>query len=301
MLYLLGSILLTSYLTLAFKVCERYRISIFQAIIFNYITCVVTGSFVNGSFPVNSEVTGTPWFRWACVMGVLFVSIFNIVGITTQKIGVAVASVANKLSLIIPVVLSVYLYGERVSGWKAAGVGLALVAVVLTCYSNTNKPATVNEGHPRSLADRLIPLLPVVLFIGSGLLDALINHVQKNYVNEENKNAYLISGFLSAAVIGSSILLIQYIRGKQVFEWKNLLAGIIIGIPNYFSIWCLVRFLKNSPWQSSASIPMNNMGIVLFSAVAAWLLFRERLSKVNWAGIILSMIAIWLIAFGDNL
>ncbi len=302
MLYLLGSIVLTSYLTLAFKVCERYRINIFQAIIFNYITCVVTGSFVNGSFPVNSEAMGEPWFRWACLMGILFVSIFNIVGITTQKIGVAVASVANKLSLIIPVILSVYLYNEKVAGWKAAGVGLALVAVVLTCYSNTNKPATTNDaGYSRSLAGRLVPLLPVVLFIGSGLLDALINHVQKTYVNEENKNAYLISGFLSAATIGSSILLIQYIRGKQVFEWKNLLAGIVIGVPNYFSIWCLVRFLKNSPWQSSASIPMNNMGIVLFSAIAAWLLFRERLSKINWAGIILSMIAIWLIAFGDNL
>ena len=54
----------------------------------------------------------TPWFKWACVMGVMFVSIFNVIGMTAQKISVAVASVANKLSLIIPVVLSVYLYNE---------------------------------------------------------------------------------------------------------------------------------------------------------------------------------------------
>ncbi|MEO7531130.1 MAG: hypothetical protein ABIS69_06955 [Sediminibacterium sp.] len=50
MFYLAGSILLTSYLTLAFKVCEKYKVNIFQAIVFNYITCVITGSFVNGSF-----------------------------------------------------------------------------------------------------------------------------------------------------------------------------------------------------------------------------------------------------------
>ena len=130
MLYLLGSIILTSYLTLAFKMCEKYGVSIFQAIVFNYITCVITGSVVNGSFPVNAEVVQTPWFRWACVMGVLFVSIFNVVGITAQKISVAVASVANKLSLIIPVVLSVYLYNETVAGWKLIGVLLALLAVV---------------------------------------------------------------------------------------------------------------------------------------------------------------------------
>lgn len=295
MIYLAGSIILTSYLTIAFKICERYHVRIFPAIIFNYITCVITGSVVNGSFPVNGEVVQTPWFPWACMMGVLFVSIFNIVGITTQKAGVAVASVANKLSLIIPVILSVYLYHETVAGWKLAGVILALVAVVLTCYPNRLQEA----GRPRRTA--WVVLLPFVLFIGSGLLDALINHVQKLFVTDENKNAYLISGFLSAATIGSLLLGIQYATGRIRFSGKDLLAGILIGIPNYFSIWCLVRFLKISPWQSSASIPVNNMGIVLFSTLVAWLLFREKLSRINWTGIVLSVIAIYLIAFGDNL
>lgn len=296
MFYLIGSIILTSYLTLAFKVCERYKVNIFQAIVFNYITCVITGSVVNGSFPVNAESMSTPWFKWACVMGILFVSIFNIMGLTTQKIGVAVASVANKLSLIIPVVLSVYLYHETVAGWKLAGVILALVAVVLTCYQGkeqqANKAGTVHKWEY---------FLPFILFIGSGLLDALINHVQKQYVTEENSNAYLISGFLSAAIIGFSLLLIQYFSGRQKFAFKHLLAGIIIGIPNYFSIWCLVRFLKQGPWQSSASIPVNNMGIVLFSSVVAWLVFKERLSRINWLGILLSLAAIYLIAFGDRI
>lgn len=295
MIYLAGSIILTSYLTIAFKICEKYHVRIFPAIIFNYITCVITGSVVNGSFPVNSEVVQTPWFPWACMMGVLFVSIFNVVGLTTQKAGVAVASVANKLSLIIPVILSVYLYHETVAGWKLAGVILALVAVVLTCYPNRLQEA----GRPRRAV--WVVLLPFVLFIGSGLLDALINHVQKLYVTDENKNAYLISGFLSAATIGSLLLGIQYATGRIRFSGKDLLAGILIGIPNYFSIWCLVRFLKISPWQSSASIPVNNMGIVLFSTLVAWLLFREKLSRINWAGIVLSVIAIYLIAFGDNL
>jgi len=296
MFYLAGSIILTSYLTLAFKVCEKYKVNIFQAIVFNYITCVITGCVVNGSFPVNASVIATPWFKWACVMGVLFVSIFNVVGLTAQKISVAVASVANKLSLIIPVVLSVYLYGESVQGWKLAGVILALMAVVLTCYQSKTQ-----EQRMEPAIKKWEYLLPFILFIGSGLLDALINHVQQLYVTEENKNAYLISGFLSAAVIGSLLLLFQYITGKQKFAIKHLMAGIIIGIPNYFSIWCLVRFLKHSPWQSSASIPVNNMGIVLFSSVVAWLLFKERLSKINWLGIILSLIAIYLIAFGDTL
>lgn len=294
MFYLIASIILNSYLTLAFKVCEKYRVNTFQAIVFNYITCVITGSFVNGSFPVNGEAMSSPWFKWACVMGLMFISIFNIVAVTAQKVGVAVASVANKLSLIIPVILSVYLYQESVQGWKLVGVVLALVAVVLTCY-----PPAKKDKDTSAAKNKWRYLLPFVLFIGSGLLDALINHVQQSYVTAENQNAYLVSGYLSAAVTGSLILSFGLVTGRIVFAWKNLLAGIIIGIPNYFSIWALVRFLKISPWQSSASIPVNNMGIVLFSSVAAWLLFKEKLSFINWAGIMLSLLAIYLIAFGN--
>lgn len=295
MLYLTGSIVLTSYLTLSFKACEKYGVNVFQAIVFNYITCVITGSFVNGSFPVHQSNIATPWFIWACIMGAMFVSIFNVVAITAQKNGVAVASVANKLSLIIPVILSVYLYRESVAGWKAAGVTLALAAVIFTCYTKKKVDADKTEKG------LMVYIWPSVLFLSSGLLDALINHVQITYVTEENNNDYLVSSFFSAATIGSSILLIQYLRRKQKFQWKNFLAGILIGIPNYFSIWCLVHFLKQSPWQTSASIPVNNMGIVLFSALAAGILFKERLSKINWLGIVLSIIAIYLIAFGDQL
>ena len=293
--YLIGSIVLTSYLTLSFKACEKFRVNVFQAIVFNYITCVITGSFVNGSFPVHAANIAMPWFKWACIMGAMFVSIFNVVALTAQKNGVAVASVANKLTLIIPVILSIYLYNETVAGWKAAGVILALIAVVFTCYAEKKKDAN------KPGLDLMVYIWPLILFLSSGLLDALINHVQITYINEANNNDYLVSSFFSAATIGSSILCIQYIRKKQVFQWKNLLAGVMIGIPNYFSIWCLMHYLKESPWQTSSSIPVNNMGIVLFSAVVAWVLFKERLSKINWLGVALSLLAIYLIAFGDQL
>lgn len=289
MLYLLGSIILTSYLTLAFKACEKLDISIFQAIVFNYITCVITGTLIDGIFPVTSAAMRTSWFWWACGMGVLFILLFNIIGITAQKNGVAVASVANKLSLVIPVLLSVFLYGESVRGWKLIGIIVALIAVVLTCY----QPA-----KPDSAKNTSSYFLPFVLFIGSGLLDSLINHTQKNYVTESTHNAFLVTGFFSAATIGMCLLIVQYLKGRQQFATKHIVAGIFIGVPNYFSIWCLLKFLKESPWQSSASIPVNNMGIVLFSSIVAWLLFKERLSAVNWIGIILSVISIALIAFG---
>jgi drug/metabolite transporter (DMT)-like permease len=294
MIYLLGSIILSSYLTLSFKVLQRLNINTLQAIVFNYIACVCTGAVVNGAFPVNKENISAPWFIWALLMGLMFISIFNVIAFTAQKLGVAVASVANKLSMVIPFIFSLYLYNESSTVLKVAGIAVALAAVVLTCYPSQKQGSEPRGNH------YILFLLPVALFISSGLLDTLIVYVKNSFfINPtDNFNDFLISAFSVAGVIGIIVLLIQFATGKQSFSGKALLAGIIIGIPNYFSIWCLGKVITAYQGNSSAIIPVNNMGIVLFSAVAAWLLFKEKLSLVNWAGIVLAIAAIALIAYG---
>lgn len=293
MFFLLGSIILTSWLTLSFKIVERYNIPVLQAIVFNYITCVITGSFVNGTFPVDHTTFSQSWFKWSLLMGLMFVTIFNVVGITAQKMGVAITSVANKLSLVIPFLFSIYLYNEKITVLKIIGIVVALAAVVFTCLPS--KSGTEPSGKPFRFTNLL---LPVVLFISSGLLDTLIKYVEQTELNDANKNAYLITAFGVAATLGTIYLTAMVVSGRMRFDKRSIAAGIMIGVPNYFSIWCLVRVLKDYQGNSSAIFPINNMGIVLFSTLAAWILFREKLSVINWLGILLSLGAIALIAFG---
>ncbi len=294
MIYLLGSILFSSFLTLSFKALQRLNINKLQTIVFNYIACVFTGAVVNGSFPVNKENIHAPWFVWALVMGFMFIGIFSVIGFTTQKLGVAIASVANKLSMVIPFVFSIYLYNEDATILKITGIVLALAALALTCY-----PAQKNNGETKRRTQLLL-LLPIVLFISSGLLDTLIVYVKNNFFGnpDSNFNSFLIAAFSMAGSIGIIILCVQVATGKQKFSARAILAGIIIGVPNYFSIWCLGKVITAYQGNSSAIIPVNNMGIVLFSAVAAWAIFKEKLSMVNWIGIILAVAAIALIAYG---
>jgi drug/metabolite transporter (DMT)-like permease len=293
-LLLLGSIILTSFLTLWFKVIERYGISNFQVIVFNYITAVITGSIVNGRFPINKETVKLEWFPWAMGMGFIFILLFNILGFTAQRIGVSVASVANKLSMVIPFIFSIYLYNENSTILKSFGIVLALVAVVLTCWPSEQS----NNSEGNKVRGILLFIVPAIIFFMSGMLDTMIKYVEHSFMTDENKNDYLISAFSSAAAIGSVSLIIVLITKKQKFEWRAVIAGIGLGVPNYFSIWCLVQVLKQFGDNSSAIIPINNMGIVLFSAVVAWLVFKEHLSRLNWLGIILALGAIGLIAYG---
>jgi drug/metabolite transporter (DMT)-like permease len=249
---------------------------------------------VNGHFPVNNQMLEQNWLPWAVLMGCLFISLFNLIAWIAQRIGVAVASVANKMSLVVPFLFSLYLYNENVTSWQIAGIGIALAAVLLTCW-----PQKKSSGPDiKATSPLLLFLMPAVLFAGSGLLDTLLKYVEQTFLHDGNKNDYLITSFGVAAILGSVLLAYLFISGRQRFNRRSVLAGIIIGVPNYFSIWCLVRVLKEYQGQSSAIIPINNMGIVLFSSLAAFLLFKEKLSLINWMGILLAIGAIALIAFG---
>ena len=100
--FLIASILLSSYLSLAFSYLGKTKADIFQVIVLNYFVCVVTGSLVNGSMPHPTIVFKQEGWYGAVAMGIGFILVFNLMAITTQQISVAVSSVANKLSFIIP-------------------------------------------------------------------------------------------------------------------------------------------------------------------------------------------------------
>ena len=289
--FLIASIILTAWLTIAFKIVGRLGISNLQAIVFNYTVCVITGTVVNGSFPVNGSLAKESWLPWALVMGCGFIALFNLAAYTVQKIGVAAATVAYKLSMVIPFVFSIYLYNEDATVLKIAGVVVALLAVWLT-----TRPAEKNNNEQK--VSWMIWAMPLLLFVGSGLLDAMIKYVEQAFINPGNQDAYLITAFCVAASVGWLILFYLFITGRQKFSAKALVAGICIGVPNYFSIWCLLGALKGYSGNSSAIIPINNMGIVLFTAIVAWFVFKEKLSATNWLGIALSLGAIALIAYG---
>ncbi len=293
MIYLIGSIVFTSYLTISFKLLEKWNIDSFHAIVFNYLTCIITGTLFNGEFPVRQSIH-EKWFPIAIVMGCSFILIFNIVALATRKNGISVATVAYKLSLVIPFIFSVGMYHEPIGIVRILGIAAALVSVILTCYSGAvNK--SLPGRHTFTLASWSIP---VILFISSGLLDSLLKYTEQAFLNETNNNSFLITAFFVAACVGTAIIIFQVVVQQKKISYRSVIAGIGIGIPNYFSIWCLVKALKMYPGKSSIILPVNNMGIVLFSAVVSLALFREKLSIINKTGIALAVLAIAAIAFG---
>lgn len=292
MLFLILSILLNAYLGIAFVIFKRFHIDLFQAIVFNYITCVITGSFVLGQFPIHATTLTESWFKWAILMGALFISVFNLIAFSSIKAGVTITQTANKLSLVIAFIFSWIYFQESVGLLKIGGILMAMLAVVLVSFRKHN-----NDSSNWQIKDLG---LPFILFISSGIIDTLTAFVQQSYLQtDDQSNAYLISGFLVAAVLGSLVLLLQYLQGKRQFHVKHLLTGIVLGIPNYFSIYCLVKALQWPGMSSSAVIPINNIGVLFVVSLVGIFIFKEKLIPMNYWGLLISLMAILLIILGD--
>lgn len=283
-------IIVTSYLTLAFKWLGIKKYSLLQAIVLNYWACVATGLLLDAQdYPLHA-IIHERWFPWSLVMGLGFILLFFLLGHTTQKLGVAIATVSAKLSLVIPFLFSLWLYQEEATVLKWIGISIAIISVALI----TGKQSTQKPDAPMG---NMGIVLPILLFLGFGLWDALVKYIEQAYLTSANQNTYLITAFGAAAIFGTIYLVYRFKNGKEQLHYPSLLMGIAIGVPNYFSIWLLIRVLQQYRENSSTVIPVNNVGVVLFSTLMATLLFKEKLSPKNRMGILLSVIAILLISF----
>jgi len=288
MFNLLATILLNTLLFIMFKFFPRFNIDSRQAIAVNYWTCAITGYL----FIDNKSVIVSPahfsLIPWAVLMGIMFIIVFNLMALSTIKQGITTTTVANKLSLVIPVIFSVWLYNEELGLLKLAGILTAFPAVYLSTK-------TGQDGTKKSSL-----LLPVIIFLSSGLLDTLVKYVEHHYLHTNHATiTYTIYMFCVAATAGTIAAIYLSVKNKTGFPLRNVAAGIILGIPNYFSIYFLVKLLNSNYFQSSAAIPINNIGIVLASAVAGILLFREKTTAARIIGLFLSILSIILIAFAD--
>lgn len=284
MTYLLLSILLSTFLFVIFKLFDKYNINILQAIVVNYVIACICGLLSYSETISVVTIINKPWFIGTILLGILFIAVFNIMAITAQKNGLSVASVAGKMSVIIPVIFAVLVYNEKLNIIKTIGIVMALVAVYLV---------SVKEDAIEISKKTFI--YPLLLFLGSGVIDTSLKYLETNYVSKSEISLFSASIFGVAAVIGSLILIVTSIKNNSKITTKNILGGIILGVFNYYSIFFLMKALKSSVFNSSTIFTINNVAIVMLTTLVGILLFKEKLILKNWVGI--AIISIILVAF----
>lgn len=286
MLYLILCILCCTSLLLFFKWFEKYEVNFLQGIVFNYLTCAIIGAFLT-DFSSVSISFNNPWFLYAILLGSLFIGIFFLSGLTTKHLGISVGTISMKLGVVFPILIGLFIYHEHFTFYTISGIITALLAVVFS----TVKFQKI-QSQPKN-----VYLLPFVVWIGSGLCDSMVQYVsQKFFRSSAGFEAFVLIVFFFAFTLGGLAVVYQ----RQKITLKNIVGGCLLGIPNYGSMYFLFKAIddlqSNHQMASSVIFTLNNIAIVLLSSVIAIALFNEKLNRLNWIGLALAVISIWLIS-----
>ncbi|MFT7250632.1 MAG: drug/metabolite transporter (DMT)-like permease, partial [Flavobacterium sp.] len=138
-------------------------------------------------------------------------------------------------------------------------------------------------------------IFPILLFFGAGIVDTSVSYLQYTYLKDSEIALFSATTFLSAFFFGILTSIFKTIKGDFKFQGKSIIGGVFLGIPNYFSMYFLIKALHNKNLESATVFTLINIGVILLSTIFGIILFKEKLLKQNYLGIALAIIAVILV------
>jgi len=286
MIYIFLSACCSVTVSVFLKLARRYHIDIYQAITWNYsMAIILTWLFYR---PQLGSLSSAPTYIYT-VLGILLPLLFVVLGTAVKFSGIVRTDIAQRLSLLIPLIASFLLFSESLSILKVIGLLVGLGAIICLVI----KPGQYN--HNRSYKNSWIYLL--IVFVGMGVIDVLFR--QMALIKGMSFTASLFVVYVLSFAV-SLIGLIGLVITKRIkFTFRHIGFGWILGIVNFANILFYLRAhqaLANSP---STVFSAMNIGVIALGALIGFIIFKEKLSNVNKAGIALAIVAVIILTFSQ--
>jgi len=280
MIYIFLSVCCSVFVSVLLKLAKRYEIDTRQAITWNYsIAGVLTWLIFKPEIPQFSETLYPVYIA----LGLLLPSLFLILALSVQYTGIVKTDVAQRLSLFIPVLAAFLIFEEAYSLLKIAGIVIAIIAIIFSI-----------PWQKQTESSNSYWIYPLIVFIGMGIIDILFKQIARTENIPFTSSLLVI--FTLAFMISVLYLLYQMLINGLKPTIINFICGWILGIANFGNIVFYLKAHQTLSKQPSLVFSAMNIGVILLGSAVGVLLFREKLSRLNYAGIILALISILTLA-----
>ncbi|HBO38608.1 MAG TPA: hypothetical protein DD638_08070 [Pasteurellaceae bacterium] len=277
---LIIAILCSVSVSVLLKVSRKYKIAVDQAIAFNYIIALSLCYFLLK--PDFKGLGFTEFFLQSeaqsifLALGILLPSVFIIMSKAVEFTGIVRSDAAQRLSLFLPILASFLIFGEQISQPNFIGVILAFLAL----FCLIAKPAQNMQGSAAKGISSLI-----LVWFGYGIIDILFKQIAKM------GGLFPTTLFISFAV-ATCIMFIYLLLKRPIWTVQSVLGGILLGCLNFMNILFYIKAhqsFSNNPTLVFAGM---NVGVICLGTLAGALIFKEKISKINWIGVLLGVLAI---------
>ena len=286
MIYIALSVVCSVVVSVLLKLAPRHGVDIRQAITGNYLVATLLTLALLDPHPSLLELPAAhPAWRVLVALGILLPSMFLVLAHSVRRAGVVVTDVAQRLSLLLPLLAAFTVFGEVLTWRKGMGmvIGLAAIAcLVLRKRSDDTQSAAGGWWWP------------LVVFAGMGAIDILFKRVAQ--LTGVPFADVLLATFALAFVLATFAMLALYAGGRMRWYWRNVGGAVLLGAFNFGNILFYVQAHRHLAQDPALVFSAMNIGVIVLATLvgAGWL--GERLRPLNRAGLALAVVAVLVLA-----
>lgn len=265
------------------KVARGRDIQVDQAIAFNYVMAGGLCWLLLGPQPATLMDSAAPW-PLLIALGLMLPSVFLIMAKAVQHAGIVLSDVAQRLSLLLPLIAAFTLFGETASQAKLAGIAVAICALAALLWRPGNRNAQAPAAHGGLITVTLL----LGVWLGYGTIDILFKQMAKMGTAFPTT---LLGAFIMAGVVSFAYLLAR----RTAWTARSMLAGLLLGLLNFGNIYFYVRAHQVYSDNPTLVFSAMNIGVISLGTLVGAGVFRERIHWVNAVGVAMAILAIFIL------
>ncbi|MBO6535806.1 MAG: hypothetical protein JJ966_06245 [Balneolaceae bacterium] len=276
--YIIASVICSIAIAHLLKLARNKELSIVPILTVNYaVASLISGFQIEHLDVITDAAPATLVF--ALFTGALFIINFFLYSFSLHKNGVGVSVAAMRLSLVLPVLVSLFWYKEFLNSVNYLGIFIVFVALVLLLPKSQ-----------KSNTNRVFSYSLLLLFFLNGLVDVLLKIYDREFTSALPKEAFLALIFSSAFILGLSYMAL---KGRVKFSRKHLFYGVLVGIVNLYSSYFILLALEML--EGALVFSLTNILNVLLGTLLGIFYWKDLLSRTQIFGLIAAIIAIILL------
>ena len=280
MLYLILAVAASAAMAIVLKCFRNQKGNRYGILLGNYLTCILLAALLTPGgqsvLAVSPRTLGL-----GAVTGFFYVAALVGMQTSVHRNGAGLTSAFARLGLLVSLGVSILLFGERPAILQLLGIALVLAALLLI-HGTTEESGGKGGGF----------LLLLLTLLFSGCADAM-SKVFEQWGDPAENTRFFFWLFLTALVFTAGLAVRERLRAGKKLRWQEVLAGVAVGVPNYFSSFLLLRAIQSLP--AFVAYPVYSTGTILLVLLAGAVFFRERLTRRQIVGICLILAALILL------
>jgi len=250
-----------------------------QVYLVNYLVAGTLAIFFTQSdLTILFTEEARPSLIFGVMVGLLYISNLILMGRSMVENGIGMTVSIMRISLVIPVLVSIFIYGESTTTQRLVGLLFAFIALGLLFRPGEK------ERDTRAI------LYLVAIFLITGMGDVSLKVFEATATPGVDKWLFMAIIFVTCGIISLVYVLLST---KPLPNNREIKSGILIGIPNLLASIFILMALELIP--ASITFPSTNLTIIVVGTIWGWWYWKDALTTRNYIIIGLAMIAIVLL------